>query len=57
MRNKLSERIKNAFLARFHSIGTVWNYLCLKTQDPDESDLQNNKIRQDVIENCSFVFG
>ena len=54
MREKLAERIKNAFLAFVDAFGTLWNFLFLKTQDPDESDLQSNEIRQDVIENNLF---
>ena len=48
-RDKLAGRIENALLACFSSIGPIWNFLFLKTQDPDESDLQSNEIRQDVI--------
>ena len=51
-RDKLAEPIKHALLAFFSSIGPVWNFLFLKTQDPDESDFDeaNNKIRQEVIQ-------
>ena len=51
-RDILAERIKNALLAFCSWIGPVWNFLFLKTQDPDESDFDeaNNEIRQDVIE-------
>ena len=34
-RDKLSERIKNALLACFNAIGPVWNFLFVKTPDPD----------------------
>ena len=52
-RDELAERIKNALLALFSSIGPIWNFMFLKTQDPDESDFDetNNEIRQDVIKN------
>ena len=49
MRDKLGKRTKNAFSAFVGAIGTAWNFLFLKTQDPDESDLQSNEIRQDVM--------
>ena len=47
----LADRMKNyALLACFNAIGPLWNFLFLKTQDPDESDFQeqSNEIRQDV---------
>ena len=47
-RDKLAGRIKNALLGFFSSIGPVWNFMFLKTTDPDELD--SDKIRQDVIE-------
>ena len=49
-RDKLAERMKNAFLACLSSIGPVWNLLFLKTQDPDESEQPSNEIRQNVID-------
>ena len=54
MRDKLAQGIKNALLSFFNTISPLWNFLFLKTQDPDESDLQSNEIRQDVIE-TSFI--
>ena len=45
----MGDKLKNAFFTFVNAIGTVWNFLFLKTQDPDESDLQSNEIRQDVI--------
>ena len=58
-RDELADPIKNALLAFFTSIGPVWNFLFLKTQDPDECDFDeaNNEIRQDVIELPSAGFG
>ena len=45
----MGDKLKNAFFTFVTAVGTVWNFLFLKTQDPDESDLQSNEIRQDVI--------
>ena len=45
-RDKLAGRIKNALLAFFSSIGPVWNFLFLKTQDPDETQQPSNVIRK-----------
>ena len=45
----MKDKVKNAFCTFVTSAGTLWNFLFLKTQDPDESDLQSNEIRQDVI--------
>ena len=49
-RDKLAGCVKNAFLAFVNAIGPVWNFLFLKSQDPDESDLRSNEIRKGVIE-------
>ena len=51
MRDKLAERTKSAFLILLNVIGTVWSFLFVKTQDPDETDVSNNEIRQDVVKN------
>ena len=49
MGNKVAERIKYALLAFVNALGTVWNFLFLKTPDPDESDFdKRNEIRQDI---------
>ena len=48
-RDKLAGCIKNALLAFFSSIGPIWNFLFLKTQDPDECDAPSNEIRKEVI--------
>ena len=45
----MGDKLKNTFFTFVTAVGTVWNFLFLKTQDPDESDLQSNEIRQDVI--------
>ena len=52
MRDKLAKHMKAGFLAFWSAIGTVWNFLFLKSQDPDETDFDDtgNEIRQDVIE-------
>ena len=55
MRDKLAERIKRAFLAFVHAIGIVWTFMCVKTQDPDESDVRSDEIRQDVINFLCFI--
>ena len=44
----MGDKLK-AFLTFVNAIGTVWNFLFLKTQDPDESDKPSNEIRQDVM--------
>ena len=49
-RDKLAVPIKNALLAFFSSIAPVWNFLFLKTQDPDESQQPSNEIRRQVTE-------
>ena len=46
---RMGDKLKNAFFTFVTAVGTLWNFLFLKTQDPDESDLQSNEIRQDVI--------
>ena len=51
MGDKLVQRMKKAFFTFVIVIGRVWNFLFVKTQDPDETDLQSNEIRQDVIKN------
>ena len=53
----LADRMKNALLACFNAIGPLWNFLFLKTQDPDESDFQeqSNEIRQDVVKKNFLV--
>ena len=50
-RDKLATPIKNGLLACFSAIGPVWNFMFLKTQDPDELnfDKQANEIRQDDL--------
>ena len=49
-RDKLAVPIKNALLVFFSSIAPVWNFLFLKTQDPDESQQPSNEIRRQVTE-------
>ena len=49
MRDELAERTKIAFLSFVNALGTVWNFLFVKTQDPDESYKPSNEIRQEVI--------
>ena len=55
-RDKLAERVKNALLAFLNAIGSVWNFLFLKTPDPDESDSDqpSNEIRKGVIKKFSL---
>ena len=43
MGDKLPERIKKAFFTFVTFVGTVWNFIFLKTPDSDESDLQSNE--------------
>ena len=45
----MGDKLKNVFLTFVNAIGTVWNFLFVKTQDPDESDLQSNEIRHEGI--------
>ena len=51
MRDILSKHIKASFFDFCSLIGTVWNFLFLKSQDPDETDFDEsgNEIRQVVI--------
>ena len=51
MRDKLADRIKSAVVILLSAIKTVWNFLFVKTQDPDETDVSSNEISQDVIKN------
>ena len=52
-RDKLAQRIKSSLLAIFNAICPVWSFIFLKTQDPDESHVPSNEIRQDVIKKAT----
>ena len=54
-RDKLALPIKNSLLAFFSSIAPVWNFLFLKTQDPDKSQQSSNEIRREVTENSISI--
>ena len=55
MCDKLADGIKTTILAFLNAIGPVWNFLFVKTPDPDDSDKdeQGNEISQDVIKKVS----
>ena len=49
-RDKLAESIRINILACFSAVSPVWNFLFLKTPDPDlDADEPSNEISQDVI--------
>ena len=54
-RDKLAESIRISILACFNAISPVWNFLFLKTPDPDlDADEPSNQISQDVIKQNSY---
>ena len=44
IKKKLAKIILTALLAFFDAVGPVWNFLCVKTLNPEENIERNNEI-------------